>query len=316
MTQSIFKLLTLLFIMSALVACDPDDDDMMNDPNIVELASDTEDLSSLVAAVQRAGLVETLSSDGPFTVFAPTNAAFEAFLSSAGFSGVDQVPVDVLRSILLNHVVGGTVRSTDLETGFANTAATFGSTDNNLSIFVDTDGGVTLNGVSSVVTANVEAANGIVHIVDAVIGLPTVTTFAAANPNFSILVQALTRADLTANYANVLSGDGPFTVFAPTNAAFEALLAELNATSLADIPAALLEQVLLYHVVSGANVRAGDLSEGQQVTTLQTGSFTISLDGGPSITDARGREANIAVTDVQAANGVIHAIDRVILPQE
>lgn len=316
MTQSIFKLLTLLFIMSALVACDPDDDDMMDEQNIVELASDTEDLSSLVAAVQRAGLVETLSSDGPFTVFAPTNAAFSTFLASAGFSGVDQVPVEVLRNILLNHVFGGTIRSTDLATGYGTTSAVYGSTNNNLSIYINTDGSVTLNGISNVTSVDIEASNGIVHIVDAVIGLPTITTFAAANPDFSILVEALTRADLTANYAEVLSGAGPFTVFAPTNAAFAALLTELGATSLDDVPAALLEQVLLYHVVGNANVRAADLSEGQQVTTLQTQSFTIGLTGGPSITDARGREVNIILTDVQAANGVVHAIDRVLLPQE
>lgn len=306
-----------MLIVSSFVACDrDDDDDMMNEQNIVELASDTEDLSSLVAAVQRAGLVETLSSDGPFTVFAPTNAAFGTFLASAGFSSVDQVPVEVLRNILLNHVLGGTVRSTDLETGYGTTSATYGSTDNNLSIYVDVDGGVALNGVSNVISANVEASNGIVHIVDAVIGLPTITTFATANPDFSILVEALTRSDLSANYADVLSGDGPFTVFAPTNAAFAALLTELGATSLDDVPAPLLEQVLLYHVVGDANVRAANLSEGQQVTTLQSGTFTIGLTGGPSITDARDREVNIILTDVQAANGVVHAIDRVLLPQE
>jgi uncharacterized surface protein with fasciclin (FAS1) repeats len=135
-----------------------------------------------------------------------------------------------------------------------------------------------------------------------------------ANPDFSILVQALTRSDLSTNYATFLEGDGPFTVFAPTNAAFAALLTELSAPDLASIPAATLEAVLTYHVVGNANVLAGSLTEGQVVTTAQTGTFTISLAGGAKITDGAGRETNIIATDIQAGNGVVHAIDRVLLP--
>jgi uncharacterized surface protein with fasciclin (FAS1) repeats len=118
---------------------------------------------------------------------------------------------------------------------------------------------------------------------------------------------------LTANYATVLSGAGPFTVFAPTNAAFASLLTEAGFSSLDDIPAADLEEALTYHVVSG-NVLAGSLAEGQVVTTLQTGTFTISLAGGAKITDGEGRVSNIIATDIQGSNGVVHAIDKVLLP--
>jgi len=141
----------------------------------------------------------------------------------------------------------------------------------------------------------------------------TITETAQANSDFSILVQALTRSDLSTNYATVLNGTGPYTVFAPTNAAFQALLTELGVASLNDIPAATLEQVLLYHVVSG-EVKAGSLTEGQQVTTLQTGKFTIGLSGGAKITDAKGRVSNITSTDLDCSNGVIHVVDKVLLP--
>jgi transforming growth factor-beta-induced protein len=140
-----------------------------------------------------------------------------------------------------------------------------------------------------------------------------IVEIAQGNPDFSILVQALTRSDLSTNYATVLSGDGPFTVFAPTNAAFQALLTELGAGSLADIPAATLEEVLKYHVVSG-KVLAGSLTEGQVVTTLQGGTFTIGLSGGAKITDGQARVSNITTTDLEATNGVIHVVDKVILP--
>ncbi len=311
------------FFLSALVigsvmtfsSCSEDDDDNVVDPqNIVELAQGNADLSSLVAAVQRAGLVDALSdANSNLTVFAPTNAAFAAFLSANGFATLEDVPVAVLTQVLLNHVVGSELKAADLSTGYVSTLATFGTTTTNLSLYVSTAGGVTLNGGPAVVTADVDASNGVVHVIDEVIGLPTVVTYATSNPDFSILVQALTTPGLTTNFVEVLSGAGPFTVFAPTNAAFASLLTELGANSLSDISTETLEQVLLYHVL-GANVRSSALSEGQVATTLQGATFTIGLSGGAKITDANNRVANIVATDVQGTNGVVHVIDKVILP--
>lgn len=140
-----------------------------------------------------------------------------------------------------------------------------------------------------------------------------IVQIAQGDANFSILVQALTRSDLSTNYATVLSGTGPFTVFAPTNAAFAALLTELGYASLNDIPAATLEAVLKYHVVSG-KVLSSSLTEGQVVTTLNPGTFKVGLSGGAKITDAKGRVSNITSVDIEGTNGVIHAIDKVLLP--
>jgi uncharacterized surface protein with fasciclin (FAS1) repeats len=315
--KKLFVPVTILALAlgTTFTSCNQDDDDMDPQSNIVELAASNSDLSSLVAAVQRAGLVDALSdASANYTVFAPTNAAFATFLSDNGFSSVDDVPVEVLSQILLNHVLGTEVKAADVTTGYVNTLATYGATTSNIDMFISTANGVVINGGSTVVTTDVDASNGVVHVVDAVIGVPKIPTFAVANPDFSTLVQALTRSDLTTNYATFLEGDGPFTVFAPTNDAFAALLTELNAQSLDDIDAATLEAVLTYHVVAGANVLADDLTEGQTVTTAQTGTFTISLAGGAKITDGAGRETNIIATDIQGSNGVVHAIDRVLLP--
>ena len=304
-----------LALGSTFTSCN-EDDDPVEENNIVELAQSNSDLSSLVDAVVRAGLVDALSDEtASYTVFAPSNAAFATFLSDNGFNSVDDVPVEVLSNILLNHVLVGEVPSSQVATGYANTLATYANTTSNVDMFINTASGVVINGASNVVITDQEASNGVVHVVDAVIGIPKVPTFAAANPDFSILVQALTRSDLTTNYVDFLNGDGPFTVFAPNNAAFAALLTELGASGLADIDAATLEAVLTYHVVANANVLAGDLSEGQSVATAQGGSFTIGLTGGAKITDGAGRETNIIATDIQGSNGVVHAIDRVLLPQ-
>jgi transforming growth factor-beta-induced protein len=139
--------------------------------------------------------------------------------------------------------------------------------------------------------------------------LKSIVEIATTTDDFSILVQALVKADLV----GALSGDGPFTVFAPTNAAFASLLDELGASSLDDIPVDLLTDVLLYHVL-GAKVLSSSLTEGQVVTTLQGATFTVGLSGGAKITDQSARVANITAVDVMASNGVIHVLNKVILP--
>ena len=314
MRNRFFQFFMVMVASAVLTSCSKDDDTTPAEQNIYQTAKTNPDLSSLVAAIDKAGLSDELSnSASSFTVFAPTNDAFSAFLSANGFSSLNDVPVDVLTSVLLNHVVDGKKMAADLTTGYVNTLATFGSTTSHLSLYVNTSAGVTLNGSSKVTAADVKASNGVVHVVDQVIGLPTVVTFAVSNPDFSTLVQALTRPDLSTDFVSILSGAGPFTVFAPTNAAFSALLTELGASSLNDIDAATLEKVLTYHVVGG-NILAESLSNNQVVGTLNGDSFTIHLMSGAQIMDANDRTSNIIATDVQGSNGVVHVIDKVILP--
>lgn len=314
MKQLLFGLFLLLGTAAAFTAC-KDDDDASDPKTIAALAQGNADLTTLVAALQRADLVNTLNGTGPFTVFAPTNAAFNDLLKSLNLTKLEDVPVETLKSILLYHVVSGDVRSTQLSTGYVSSLSPFGNNSNvTLSLYVEKGTGVKINKDVSVTTADVVASNGVVHIVDKVIVPPTVVNTALNNSQFSSLVAALTRADLGVNYVQILSGTGPFTVFAPTNAAFSALLTELNLPNLAAVPAATLNDVLQYHVVGNANVRSNQLTNGQQVTTFGGGKFTVNLTGGAKITDAKNRVANIVVVDVQATNGVVHAIDKVILP--
>lgn len=315
--MKIWNLFLLVGLLS-FIACSDDEDDTlapMEDPKtIVDLAVETSDLSSLVAALERADLVATLNGSDDFTVFAPTNDAFNTFLAANGFASVDEVPVDVLTQILLNHVVSGTTTSSQLSTGYISSLAT--REFDPISMYINTDNGVQINNVSSVSTADVTASNGVVHIVDAVIGLPNVVTFATADNTFSTLVAALTRSDVSSVYVDLLIADGPYTIFAPTNDAFSALLAGLGFSSLDEVPVEVLTAVLDYHVIAGANVRSTALSDDQIVTTFQGEDITIDLDGGAGIIDATGMKTNIIATDVQGINGVIHAIEGVLLPQE
>jgi uncharacterized surface protein with fasciclin (FAS1) repeats len=298
--------------LSVLSACadDGDGDDTPPQQNAVEVAQGNPDLSILVAAVTAAGLGETLSGPGPFTIFAPTNAAFAALLEELDITQEELLAdTALLTAVLKYHVVSGEVRKADiplgkaiepLEGGFFKIEAEGADT-------VITDG---RNRTSTVATADVEASNGVIHVIDTVI-LPadkSIVETAAGIEDFSTLVAAVEAAGLV----ETLSGPGPFTVFAPTNAAFEALLDELDMTAedlLAD--AELLTAVLTYHVIA-ARVLAADVVPGEQPATVQGDTFSVSAE--LVITDAADRTSNITTTDVFTSNGVIHVIDTVILP--
>ena len=306
------QVLLLSSVALFVTSCGDDTPVVVPEPNnITDIVTNTDRFSSLLAALERTGLTSTIAS-GEYTVFAPNNDAFATFLNGAALEDVD---VDVLTQLLLNHVVAGTVKSTDLSNGYAATLAEESTTMNKISLLVNTDNNaVKLNNTVNVITANIEADNGIIHEVDAVIAIPNVVNLAVQG-DFSILVAALTRADLTVDFVSTLSGAGPFTVFAPTDAAFLALLDSNPAwNSLDDIPVATLEAVLKYHVVAGANVLSSTLTDGQVVTSFEGSDFTINTANGAKITDANGNVVNIVATDVQGSNGVVHVIDGVILP--
>ncbi|HKL38224.1 MAG TPA: fasciclin domain-containing protein [Bacteroidales bacterium] len=270
--------------------------------NIVETAMADEQFSILVDALSKADLVGALEGDGPFTVFVPTNQAFQNLLSDLGASSLDDVSVDQLASILLYHVVSGKVMSGDLSTGYVSTLSG-GPNDTYVSLLAEVDGGVTLNGSSTVTAADVEATNGVIHVIDEVLLPPNVVDIAINNSSFSILVDAVVKAEL----AETLSGDGPFTVFAPTNAAFEDLFTQLGVNGISDLTKEDLVPILQYHVVSG-NVRSGDLSSG----TVSTLNGDISVDVGDQVTI--NTDATVTLADVQGTNGVVHVIDKVLVP--
>ena len=277
--------------------------EMQKSNTIADIAVANSEFSILVEALMKADLVGAVAdSEAELTVFAPTNDAFVALLSELGATSLDDVPVGTLTDILLYHVIGSKAMSTDLASGYFPTLSTF--SDNNLSMYIEVGEGVTINGNTMVTAADIEADNGVIHVVDKVILPPSVVDIAIANENFSTLVSAVVKAGLV----DALSGEGPFTVFAPTNAAFDALFAELGIAGIDDLTAEELTPILLYHVVSG-NVLSTDLANGEVPTLKEGSSITVDLSSGVMI-----NESNVVAADVQGANGVIHVIDKVLLP--
>lgn len=291
-----------------LQACGGGDDEPQR--NIVELAQSNPDLSILVEAVVAAGLAPTLST-GSLTVFAPTNAAFAALLTELGVTKEALLAnKTLLTAVLTYHVLGTTVPRASVPLGKAITPVGGGffkveAAGSGLRI---TDG---RNRTSNITATDIQASNGVVHLVDKVL-LPAdkdIVATASALPDFSILVEAVVAAGLV----STLQGTGPFTVFAPTNAAFAALLAELGVTKEALLAnTALLTSVLTYHVVPGRVLKA-DVPVNTAITTVQGQTFTINAS--LAITDSRGRQSSIVATDVFTSNGVIHVVDKVLLPR-
>ncbi|MDQ3031203.1 MAG: fasciclin domain-containing protein [Myxococcota bacterium] len=264
--------------------------------SIVDIAAGNPDFSMLVAAATRAGLVETLGA-GEFTVFAPTNDAFEA--SGITMAMIEAMPEMQLRGLLTYHALVGSITASELEAGPATTAAM-------LSIILGTTDGVTINGGNdvvggaNVVMADIEASNGVIHVIDRVLLPPTVADL-TRYAGLTTLAGAVTTAGL----ADDLSGAGPFTVFAPTDAAFAALPAVPTGDA--------LTSVLLYHVV-GARVpaaavpaTAASLSENEYGDML---TLLFDTEGGVTINDG----VMVVVADVFATNGIVHVVDEVLLP--
>jgi uncharacterized surface protein with fasciclin (FAS1) repeats len=271
---------------------------------VFDIISGSDVHNTLEAGLVAAGLDQDLTLGGPFTVFAPTDAAFD-LLPAGVLDALLADPSGDLTSILLYHVLSGTVLSTDLSDG--QTATTLLGEDITVTI---TGAGVFIND-AQVIIADLVADNGVVHVIDAIL-MPATPV---SNTVVDIIVNSevhntLEAAVVAAGLVETLSGAGPFTVFAPTDAAFNLLPAGTIDALLAD-PAGLLTEILFYHVVSGTALST-DLSDQQEIVTLNGLPVTVTINGsGVFINDAQ-----VIIADIIADNGVVHVIDAVLIPTE
>merc|ERR1711920_228989 len=281
----------------------------MGVPDIVETAISAGNFTGLVEALQTAGLVDALKGAGPFTVFAPTDAAFTALLDSLGVTKAELLARDDLADILKYHVLSGSsVMSADLAD--AQDVTTLEGSD----LTVTKDGSTVMAGSAIVSTADISCSNGVIHAIDSVLLPPErllspvldIVETAISAGNFTVLVEALQTAGL----ADALKEAGPFTVFAPTDAAFTALLDSLGVTKAEVLARDDLADILKYHVLSGSSVMSADLAATQDVTTLEGSTLTVTKEG----STVKAGSATVSAADIACSNGVIHVIDAVLLP--
>jgi len=351
-----FSFFALLLAFAMIVAaCSSDSDDTTTttttepaaDTSVLDLAIEAGQFSTLIAAIDAAGLGETLEGEGPFTVLAPTDAAFEAAFEALGITAEELLAdTETLTAILLYHVLGKEADSQLVATLDGSSVATLNPQEVAINV---TDGQIMIN-EATVVSADLLADNGIVHVIDAVLLPPDIaealgvamaeepmeeetttttteamtTTTEAMEPTISeIVVEAaagdpaeftvLLAALETAGLVDALNGEGPFTVFAPTDAAFAALLEELNVSAEELLANPDLANILLYHVVSGEFLAADviEIAPADVPTLYDENTIAIAVvDGSVVINDV----ATVITPDVMASNGVIHVIDAVLVP--
>jgi uncharacterized surface protein with fasciclin (FAS1) repeats len=304
--------MTTIALLGLLTACGGGNTE--GDTDIAALAQRAPELTTMAEAVEAAGLGATLSGPGPYTVLAPTNAAFDALLTELGMTKqallADQA---LLQTVLAYHVLPGRIARADIVPGRAvePVGGGFFKIDLSGSDLVVTDG---RNRTARLQATDISATNGLVHVIDRVL-LPAdrdLTETVQADGGLRRLAAALTATGL----ATTLSGPGPYTLFAPTDAAFDALAAQLAMTPaqlLADVP--LLTRVLAYHIVDARVLRA-EVPLGVPVTTRLGRAFTVGADtaGRLQVTDECGCTAEIVRTDLMGANGVIHVVNKVLQP--
>lgn len=335
-----FFLLALAFSFLTISCSDDDDNDNspQPQPTVLDIAIANDNFDVLEAAAVKAGsgVTNVLSGSTLITVFAPTDAAFISYLGvaneAAAITAVNGLTPDAAADLLTFHVIAGSkIEAADIANG--TTAVTTARAANNKAFVTKAASGVTINN-ARVVTPDVDASNGVIHIIDAVLTPPVgdvvaVATSVANAPNFGILAAALTKAELI----TTLQGNGPFTVFAPTDDAFLTLLRSadfynnpelteaqaieaINGLTDSSTPLSLttLSQVLLYHVVP-ASAYSINLTNNQTLTTAAApNTVTIGIGSSVTVDGSSSDPSTVVIANISATNGVIHVVDKVLLP--
>lgn len=317
------KILSILALLFLFACGDSNDDENINPNNnvtpitgnqlsVVELAQSNDDFSTLLAAVEVAGLTEALEADGPYTIFAPTNEAFAMLGQDTINNLLLPENKEILTQILLYHVVQAEVEATTaIELASENTMV---DTLSGQQIGLSLQGEELFINDAKVINANLRASNGIIHVVDKVLmpmatPMPNIIETAQSVGIFNTLLAAVDAAELK----EALNGEGPFTVFAPTDEAFAKLGEEAISNLLLPENKQALTQVLLYHVLSGevlAETAVQLAANKSQVPALNGSTLTLSLDNEQLLINT----SKVIQADVQTSNGVIHVIDSVLIP--
>lgn len=310
------KALLLLFVsVMVFSSCENEENANAKKETLYGLTSQNDDLSSLKRAIELTGLTTTLEGTEPLTVFAPSNTAFANYLAENGFASLENVPVTILRQIILNHVVSGKIIEQNLpvNTYIKSNATGFASSTNTLSLyFRRVDGIVTINGIADLTGGTLLASNGIIHKIDNVLSLPSIMDHIVANPNLSTLSDAL-RNNTDFDFVAELSGinNGPYTMIAPLNSGFSTLSSDIPQPA----SQATMAEVLKYHVVLTSNSLSNSLTDGTVINSFEGSTFTIqSTPANFRIKDYNNRLANFTTKDIQCYNGVIHVVDRFLKP--
>lgn len=327
MKISVSKYLSLFAIILSLglSSCGDDEEPTStgnNDPsNIYNLMKNNSELSLFAEAIDKVELESTFSDLSNLTVFAPSNAVFNAYLADLGYSDIDDwltvVDNNNVRKMILYHLLEGEFQSSDLVTGFLKTTALNGD-NNKIDLFINSTSGIKINGlVISVIQADIDASNGVIHKIDGVLQVPTLSDLIKGNPDFSDLIAAGSFS--SGDFLGTLDqASSKFTLLVPNNGAFNQYFAsQPNINTITEMMNVLgqdtLGDILKYHILLGS-IRSSEFITNAYSTRLSTAKVNILNSGGNlSITDGQARQAFFLFKDISAVNGSLHIISNVLL---
>lgn len=285
-------------------------------PSAIEFIKSNTDLSELERIIGATGWDEKIMTTDSFTFFAPTNEAFEKFIiENEAYNSINDIPSAMITDLLDYHLIknrGYILRDTFTEFLPTTSASNF---DGPNSLFIKTEGSIRINGERKVALQDVRVKNSIIHMMGEIATPIGLLDIIEVHPELSTFAELFEREDIASDINELLSKEGPFTIFAPTNSAFLELFKELEINSIAGIPAAELKQVLQYHIVQTENLRSENLNASSKISTLLSNQeLTVGISNNIKNIRGNNRTANLINTDGQGSNGVIHLIDKVLVP--
>jgi len=285
-------------------------------PSAIEFIESSQDLSEFENIIKGTGWDEKIMTTDSFTLFAPTNDAFKQLITdNEAWNSINDIPIDMVIDMLDYHLVkdkGYILRDTITEFIPTQSVSSF---DGQNTLFIKTEGSIRINGERAVALQDVRVQNAVIHMMDAVVAPINLLAIVEAHPELSTFAQIFERVSIAADINELLGGDGPFTIFAPTDSAFLDLFKELEINSLGGIPADVLEQVLLNHIVPSNNLYTENLIPSNKISTLLPNQeLTVGVSNNIKNVRSNTRTANLVITNGQGANGIIHLIDKVLVP--
>lgn len=310
-------LIVFCFFVFIGISCEEESDPSPNtEPDLNTIIASDPQFSLMKEAMDHANLGPTLNGSGPYTLFLPTNEAFEDYLVSEGVGSLLDVPRNTLSRRLLPHIIQNTVPGSQLADGYLPTIAVESSSLNSISLYISSLTGI--NGLANLEQTDIPASNGVIHTVDAVIPTPHLWTHLQSNPEFLGFFSACNQLGLP--FEEAFTGQGPFTLFVPNNSAIDAFLSSNPAwnNDLSAVPLEELEAVLSFHVVPNQNVLENGFTNGLGLNTLHdSGNSIISLTENGGLFELNrpgGGSVPILGINIQGSNGVIHIIGEVLIP--
>ena len=312
--QSLLSCLLLAFVLFLGMGCSEDSTPMGSDgPSLNEVIASDPKYSAMEAAMDRANLGPTLEGRGPYTVLVPTNEAFEDFLSERGATTLSEIPTIELSRILLPHIIQGRLRGGEITAGYIQTLAIEPNSSNSVTLYVNERTGI--NGRALLEEIDIEASNGSIHRIDAVLPYPNLLTHLNANTEFALFFEGISLVG--DSLQSLLENERPFTVFAPDNQAMLDFLANSDFEDLTQIPRDSLFNILSVHIVPGQNLLSTRFTNNLGLNTLSPDGVILTLVNVADeflLTADRKQNIPIELVNLQAANGVIHLIKGVASP--